>query len=334
MAVPTSSEAMSSVRPLGRYGLTAAPVSFGGAPIGNLAQPVTPDQARLAVEAAWDTGQRYFDVAPHYGLGLAEQRLGEALAGKPREDYVVSTKVGRPLVETDQERLDTEGFAVTSSLVRQRDYSREGILRSLEASLKRLNMEHVDVVFVHDPDDHLEVALEEAFPTLEELRRQGVICSYGAGMNQADMLATFIQHTDVDVVMCAGRYTLLDRSAAALLDLAEARGVSVIAAGVFNSGLLALDVPSPTTTFDYRPVSDELLDRARRLAELCRSFGVSLPAAAAQFPLTRAAVASVCLGARSAGQVHRNVQLFDQPVPHELWRAIDHHLAAAGRPDE
>src|SRR3954447_3024271 len=310
-------------RPLGRGGLAVGPLSFGTAPIGNLGRRVGEDEWRVALEAAWETGVRYFDTAPHYGLGLAEQRLAEGLAG--RDGFVVSTKVGRVLAPSASapEEMDTEGFAVPATHVRVRDYSRDGVLASLESSLERLGLDRVDLLFVHDPDDYRSEALDGAFPALDELRSQGVITSYGAGMNQAEMLADFVRETDLDVVMLAGRYTLLEQGALDdLLPECEARGVSVVAAGVFNSGLLARDRPSEGVTYDYAPAPPELLARVRRIADVLERHGTSLPVAAAQFALAHPVVATVCLGARSAAQVQRNAALFDQSVPAAAWSEL------------
>jgi D-threo-aldose 1-dehydrogenase len=222
---------------------------------------------------------------------------------------------------------DTELFDVAASKRRVYDYSRDGVLRSVESSLARLGTDHVDILYVHDPDEHYEQALDGAFPALEELRRQGVIRSYGAGMNSPGMLTDFIRNTDLDVVMLAGRYTLLDQGALAeLLPLCEQRGVSLVAAGVFNSGLLALDRPSVGATYDYAPAAEEILARANRIADVCERHGATLPQAAAQFPLNHPAVATVVLGARTAAEVTRNATLFDEPVPVECWQ----ELAAEG----
>lgn len=310
-----------TARPLGRGGLTVGPHALGAAPIGNLGRVVTEDEWAGAVPAAWDNGVRYFDVAPHYGLGLAERRLAAGLAGRPRDGFIVSTKVGRLLrPAAHPAERDNEGFAVPGDHVRVRDYSRDGVLRSLESSLARLSLDRVDLLFVHDPDDHYREALDGAFPALEELRTQGVITSYGAGMNQSAMLAEFVRHTDLDVVMLAGRYTLLDQEALDdLLTVCQERQVSVVAAGVFNSGLLARDRPQDGATYDYLPAPAHLVARANRIADVCESHGVPLPAAAAQFPLHHPAVATVCLGARSAAQVKRNAALFETDIPGSLW---------------
>ena len=312
-------------RPAGRGGLTVTELSFGAAQIGNLFTAMTDERAIGAVDAAWSADVRYFDTAPHYGVGLSERRLGAALARRPRDEFVVSTKVGR-LLAPDPEGAsgrDTDGFDVSATWRRVRDYSRDGVLRSLEDSLARLRLSRVDIAFVHDPDDHYREAIEGAFPALEQLRQEGVIISYGAGMNQSAMLAEFVRHTDLDVVMLAGRYTVLEQGALDdLLPLCLERHVSAIAAGVFNSGLLASDRPTPGARYNYAPAPAALLDRADQIASICERFGTTLPAAAAQFPLAHPAVASVCLGMRSREQVRRNAALFDTSIPVGLWPAL------------
>jgi D-threo-aldose 1-dehydrogenase len=308
-------------RALGRGGLRVGPLSLGTAPIGNLGRPVEEDDWRGALAAAWEAGVRYYDTAPHYGLGLAERRLAEGLAG--RVGFVVSTKVGRLLAPSSGDTMDAEGFAVPATHVRVRDYSRDGVLASLESSLERLGLDRVDLLLVHDPDDYYREALDGAFPALEELRSQGVIASYGAGMNQAEMLADFVRETDLDVVLLAGRYTLLEQGALDdLLPECQARGVSVIAAGVFNSGLLARDRPREGATYNYAPAPPELVARVNRVADVLEHHGTSLPVAAAQFPIAHPVVSTVCLGARSAAQVRRNTALFGDPVPDAAWSEL------------
>lgn len=314
-----------ATRPLGRAGLSVTTLSFGGAVIGSLFREVSNVDAQGALQSAWDSGVRYFDTAPHYGLGLSERRHGEFLSGKDRTSYVLSTKVGR-LVRPNPDfdgGLDDEGFAVSAKNHRVLDYSRDGIFRSLEESLERLGVDSIDIVFVHDPDNHEREALEGAFPALEELRGQGVIRSYGAGMNQSAMLTRFLDQTDLDVVMCAGRFSLLDQSAANdLLPRAAKAGVSVVAAGVFNSGILATDTPQATAHYDYAPASPELIERVNGLAEACAELGYSLPQVAAQFPLLHPAVQSVCLGARNAKQSSRNAALFQTEVPRHVYAQL------------
>lgn len=314
-------------RPLGRGGLQVGPHAFGSAPIGNSGSAVSDADAAGALAAAWECGVRYLDTAPHYGLGLAERRIGAALSDLPRDELIVSTKVGRLLEPSPAGGRDTEGFDVPATHVRMRDYSRDGVLRSLESSLARLGLDRVDLLLVHDPDEHYREALDSAFPALEELRAQRVIRAYGAGMNQSEMLADFVRHTDLDVLLLAGRYTLLEQGALdELLPLCVAREVSVIAGGVFNSGLLATDEPDPGSTYDYGPVPAELLAKARSLAAVCRRHDTTLPAAAVHFALRHPAVATVCLGSRTAAEVRRNAGLFAAAPPDELWA----ELAATG----
>jgi len=325
------------LRRLGRSPVHVTELSFGGAAIGNLFTEVSEQDARAAVDAAWAGGIRTFDTAPHYGLGLSERRLGDALRHRPRDEYVISTKVGRLLIPgppappsppappgppaNSQPGNDTEGFAVPARHIRRFDFSADGVTRSLEASLARLGLDRVDIVLIHDPDSRAEQAFREAYPALEKLRAAGVVRAIGAGMNQAEMLTRFVTDTDVDLVLVAGRYTLLDQSAAAeLLPAAQRRSVSVIAGGVFNSGVLA--APGEGATYDYQAAPAELLERARRLQEACARFGVPLRAAAARFPLTHPAVASVLIGARNAAEITDALRLRAVDIPAALWDAL------------
>jgi D-threo-aldose 1-dehydrogenase len=315
------------LRELGRSGVAVTELSFGGAAIGNLFTAVTDDDARAAIDAAWDGGIRFFDTAPHYGLGLSERRLGAALRDRPRGEYVISTKVGRLLEQAPSTGpgaaagRDTEGFDVSPGLVRRFDFSADGIRRSLAASLDRLGLDRVDIALIHDPDAHGEQALREAYPALDRLRADGVVRAIGVGMNQTEMLTRFVRETDIDVVLVAGRYTLLDQSAAStLLPAAVERGVSVIAGGVFNSGVLA--APTPDATYDYQAAPGSLISRALSLQEICAESGVPLRAAAARFPLAHPAVASVLIGARSAAEITDAITLRGLDIPAELWESL------------
>jgi D-threo-aldose 1-dehydrogenase len=218
---------------------------------------------------------------------------------------------------------DDDGFDVPATHRRVWDFSRDGVLRSLESSLERLGLDRVDVVYLHDPDDYWDDALRLAYPALEELRGEGVLSAIGAGMNQTAMLADFARHTAMDIFMLANRYTLLEQGALdELLPLCQERGIGVVAAGIFNSGLLASVEPSAGARYDYGDAPDELVERARRIAAVCAEHGTSLPAAAIAFPLAHPAVVSVCVGARSAEQVERNARLYAAGVPDELWPAL------------
>jgi D-threo-aldose 1-dehydrogenase len=298
--------------------ITLPRVGLGTAPIGNLYTAVTDADARATVEAAWECGVRLFDTAPHYGLGLAERRLGEALRG--RSGYVLSTKVGRLLVPSDRGGRDDEGFDVPADRVRVWDFSRDGVLRSLEESLDRLGLPGIDLALIHDPDAHVDQAITEAYPALAGLRAQGVVKAVGVGMNQWQAPLRFVRETDIDVVLLAGRHTLLDQSGLPLLDACAERGVRVLAGGVFNSGLLA--TPEPSGTFDYQPAPPALVHRARRIAAVCAAHGVTLPQAAMAFPLRHPATAAIVLGARSPGEVRTNHALQRAPVPDALWEDL------------
>jgi D-threo-aldose 1-dehydrogenase len=299
-------------------------LSLGCAQLGNLYRELSEEDARATVDGAWDAGVRYFDSAPHYGLGLSERRLGAALAARPRETYVVSTKVGRLLEPVATVRgLDDEGFVVPATHRRTWDFSRDGIRRSLSGSLERLGLDRVDVIYLHDPDDHWHEVLETGFPALAELREEGAVTAVGAGMNQSAMLADLVRHADVDLVMLAGRYTLLEQdSLDDLLPLAETRGVGIVAAGIFNSGLLARARPTDDANYDYGGAPPGLVARARAIATVCERHGTTLPAAAIAFPLAHSAVVSVCVGARSAPQMERNAALYHEPIPAELWSEL------------
>ncbi|WP_374008115.1 aldo/keto reductase [Leifsonia sp. LS-T14] len=311
-------------RPFGRGGLAVGPIGYGSAALGNLFSARPEDIWPRIVPAASEAGIRYFDSAPHYGLGLAEERLGAGLRDLPRDEYILSTKVGRVIEpnpdhrpgETDIANL----FDVPATRRRRRDYSRDGVLRSVEDSLNRLGVDRIDVLFVHDPDEFEREALEGAFPALEELRSQGVIRSYGAGMNQTAMLTRFVRETDLDIVMCANRYTLLDPSAERdLLPAALERGVSVAVAAVFNSGILATERPAADATFEYAASSPQLIERVERIADVAERHGATVPQLAVQFPLRHRAVSTVVLGADTPEQIERNARLADSPVPDEVW---------------
>jgi D-threo-aldose 1-dehydrogenase len=304
-------------------GIALTELGLGGAQLGNLHQEMSDEDAAATVERAWQAGVRHFDTAPHYGLGLSERRLGAALRGRPREEFVLSTKVGR-LLEPDPAgagRLDDEGFAVPASTRRRWDFSRDGVRRSLEESLTRLGLDRVDVVYLHDPEDHMQQALREGLPALAELRAEGLVRAIGAGSKIVAPLLELVRDHDVDLVMCAGRYTLLEQ-ADELLDAARERGTGVVVAGVYNSGLLALPRPGPDPMYEYGPAPAALVARAHALADLCEAHGVSLPDAAVAFPLRHPAVVSVVVGAAGPAQVDDAVDRYRRPIPEALWAQL------------
>ncbi|MET8148657.1 aldo/keto reductase [Actinoplanes sp. NPDC049668] len=301
---------------LGRTNVHVTRLGLGLAPLGGLFTPVGADAARDTVEHAWRLGIRYYDVAPLYGNGLAERRAGPVLASKPRDELVLSTKVGRLLRPGGADTQDI--WAEPTDLTPVFDFSGGGVLRSYRESLDRLGLGRAEVLHLHDPDLHFGQAVREALPALAELRDQGRIDVVSAGMNQAGMLADLVRTGELDAVLLAGRFTLLDQSGAeALLPLCADRGVSVIAGGVFNSGLLA--DPRPGARFDYAPADPRLIERALLLREVCRRHGVALRAAAIQFPLTHPAVSCVLVGARTPAEVEDAVRMAAAPVPGTLW---------------
>lgn len=304
--------------PLSRFGL-------GGAQLGNFGRVTTEEQARSAVDTAWARGVRLFDTAPHYGLGLSEKRLGALLAEHPRQEYTLSTKAGRDLIpqEYADGQLDDDGFVVPAAFRRRFDFSRDAILRGVEQSLDRLGVDRLDIVYLHDPDHDWATASTQGIGALVELRDQGVVDSIGVGMNQSAMPARFVRETDIDVVMLAGRYTLLDQKALDdLLPAAGERGVGIVNVGVYNSGLLATPRVAAEATYDYRPATTELIARAAGLAAVCEEFGTDLPTAAMQFSLRHPAVSSIVLGCRDGAQVASNLDRMEALVDDELWATM------------
>jgi len=295
---------------------------FGGAAIGGLYAPVSDEAAAATLQSAWDAGIRAFDTAPHYGAGLSEQRIGRFLAGCPRAEFVVSTKVGRLLVPADGPVDGAEQFYGTPAFSRVRDYSADGTLRSLDDSLRRLRLDRTDIALIHDPDDHMAEALDGAYPALARLRADGTVGAIGVGVNSASVAEWFVARCDLDCVLVAGRYTLLDDSAAAsLFPLCLARGVQVLAAGVFNSGILA--DPADGARFDYAPAAPGVLARARRIAEVCARYDVPVAAAALRYVLRHPAVTAAVVGARSAEEIRADAGYLGFPIPDALWAELD-----------
>ena len=305
---------------LGRTVLDVTELSFGTAPLGNLFEAVTDEVAEAALEVAWNSGVRFFDTAPLYGHGLSEKRLGRFLRGKPRDSYTLASKVGR-LLRADVPPEPRQSFVNTPPVNPVFDFSYDATMRSLEESLERLGLDRIDLLHIHDPDDHFKEALNGSYRALDELRSEGVIGAVGAGMNQWQMLARLAREGDFDCFLLAGRYTLLDQSAFAnLMQLAADRGIAIIAAGVFNSGVLA--DPKPNARFNYQQAPPELIEKARRIAAVCARHGVPLKTAAVQFPIAHPAVPTVLIGSRSAAQVAENARGFEAPIPGQLWEEL------------
>jgi D-threo-aldose 1-dehydrogenase len=326
------------VTTLGKSTVAVSALGFGAASIGNLYKAVPDVQAEETIVAAWEAGIRYFDTAPHYGVGLAERRLGTVLSRYPREEYVLSTKVGRLLVPNPDgaDRTDIDnGFDVPATTRRVWDFSADGVRRSLDESMQRLGLDRIDVVLIHDPEesDDAEGALTKAYPALHELRAQGVVGAVGVGSKQSEILGRFVTETDIDVIMLAGRYTLLEQPAMDnLLPACATRDVSVLNVGVFNSGLLAKDWPDDDAHYEYGGTPEDLLNRARQIATLCKRYGTSLPRASLAFAAAHPTVASVVVGAGRPGHITRNAELVNAPLPDPaLWDEL--FTAGLLRPD-
>lgn len=313
---------------LGRSDVTVTALGLGCAPLGNLYGAIDDTTARATIDAAWEHGVRLLDTAPHYGLGLSERRVGAALHDRPRDEVVVSTKVGRllELIEAPHPaQRDDQGFDVPATHRRRWDFSATGVRRSLEASLERLQLTRVDIVLLHDPDDHLWPAVNDAYPALRAMRDDGVIGAIGAGMNAAEPLRQLVEAVELDVVVVAGRYTLLDQGALdGLLPTCRRRGTSVLAAGVFNSGILASDHPRGDARYDYAPAPAKVMARAQVLAAVCDRYGATLPQVALHLPLAHPDIAGLLVGARLPEEVQRNAELLARPVPPALWPALIH----------
>jgi D-threo-aldose 1-dehydrogenase len=313
-------------RPLGNSHVAVPRLGLGTAAFGGLYASVEAAEAEAVVRRAVAAGVSYLDTAPQYGHGTSERRLGRALAGlgEVARDVVLSTKVGRLVVprEGAAEGAGEGIFADAPPSDVVFDFSPAGLERSLQASLERLGVPRVDVVYLHDPDDHVEQALTEAFAVLRRWRDEGVVGAIGIGMNQSAVPTRFVRECDPDVVLLAGRWTVLDRSGGLdLLPACTERGVSVVVGGVLNSGVLA--DPRPGARFDYAPASSATLARAQALSDACERHGVPLKAAALQFPLRHPAVACVLTGARSEAELTESLALLDVEVPEALWAELD-----------
>ena len=295
-------------RQVGRTSLQVTCLGLGGV---FLARDAPRSEAEALIERAYETGVRYFDTAPMYGLGESERRYNGPLSRLERSGFVLSTKVGRLLRED-----------VGGSEPWHFDFTRDGVLRSFETSLQRLGLDRVDILLLHDPDDHADQAIREAFPALIELREQGLVGAIGAGMNQWELELRFARELPLDCFLLAGRYTLLEQTALAeFLPYCEANGISVIAGGPYNSGILASDLDD-NASYNYRTAPPEMLDRARAIKAVCDRHGVPLKAAALQFILAHRAVAAVIPGAASVAEVEENARMVETPIPAALWSEL------------
>jgi D-threo-aldose 1-dehydrogenase len=320
-------------RAIGDTGVVVTRLGLGGASIGGLYRDVADDEARAVLDRAWDLGVRYVDTAPLYGYGTSERRVGAFLGARPRDAFALSTKVGRlvrdaaevtPDMDVDPQALGGRRDAYYAGVGSRRivfDYSGDGVRRSLRESLDRLGLDRVDIAYIHDPDRHWRAALEGAYRALAELRAEGRVRAIGVGMNQAPMLARFVRECDLDVILLANRYTLLDQEALdELLPACERRGVAVAVGGVMNTGLLA--GPGAGARFDYRPAPPDVVDRARRLGEVCARHGVALRDAAIQFPLAHPAVVSLIAGVRTIEHLEEYPAAMRRELPADLWAEL------------
>ena len=316
---------------IGNGGLTFTQLGFGCAPLGNLYRAIADDEAQAILETAWETGVRYFDTAPLYGLGLSETRLNRFLRGKRRDDYVLSTKIGRLLqVVPPDQRTGIGKFFDTPSRREVYDYSYDGVMRSLEFSLERLGVDRVDILYAHDldvfthgseaaRDARLNELMNSGYRALVSLRDQGVIKAFGAGLNEWQASQWLTERGDFDLFLLAGRYTLLEQeSLQSFLPLCVERGIGIVLGGPYNSGILATG-PKPGAFYNYSEAPQDILDRVKRIEVVCHRHNVRLVEAALKFPLMHPAVVSVIPGGQSVDQVKANRTIFDRDIPAPLW---------------
>lgn len=316
---------------IGNGGITFTELGFGTAPLGNLYRAVSDDDANATLKTAWATGCRYFDTAPLYGLGLSETRLNPFLRGRKRDDYVLSSKVGRILrVAPPDQRTGIGKFFETPSRREVYDYSYDGVMRSFEASLERLGVDRIDILFVHDVDIFTHGSKEASDARIAEfmssgyygllsLRDQGVIKAFGGGINEWQVAQTLAERGDFDLFLLAGRYTLLEQEALqSFLPLCQKRGIGIVLGGPYNSGVLATG-PKPGAFYNYSEAPKEILDRVARIEAVCKRHNVRLIEAALQFPLQHPSVMSVIPGGQRPAEVESNRALLDTRIPAALW---------------
>jgi D-threo-aldose 1-dehydrogenase len=323
-------------RRIGQTEVSVTELGLGGAPFGNMYRAMDAEGVAATIHAAAAAGIRYIDTAPVYGFGLSETRIGEGIAALPRAELTLSTKAGYRLVPTDAAEARSGVWDQPPPMRSEFDFSRDAVLRSVEESLARLGVSAIDMIAIHDPDEsrflkpgddpyahsHFRAAMDGAYPALAELRAQGVVKAVGVGMNQWQMLCDFAEAGDFDYFLLAGRYTLLDQaSMARLLPLCEKRSISLIIGGPYNSGILATGA-TPSATYDYQPAPSYIMDRTRGIEAVCARHGVSLQAAALQFPLYNPLVAAIIPGARSIAEVEANLGFLQQPIPRDFWAEL------------
>lgn len=327
-------------RRIGHTSLAVTEYSFGGASLGNLYQAVSLDDAEATLDAAWQSGMRYFDTAPHYGFGLSERRFGDFLRDKPRSEYVLSTKVGRLLEPAPDGDRPTLAFVDPLLFKLRYDYGYDAIMRSVDFSYARLGLPKIDILYVHDigiythgvelTKLHLRQLLDGGLKALEELKSSGAISAYGLGVNEVEICLSVLERAPLDCILLAGRYSLLDRSAEAkLLPLCRQKHTSIVVGGVFNSGILATGA-RPGANFDYGPAPADVLEKVGAMEAIAAKGGYPLAAAALDFPLHEPVVASVLIGSARPSSIERNMALLGTPIPAADMTAYDRNTIVQG----
>ncbi|CDZ67845.1 Pyridoxal 4-dehydrogenase [Neorhizobium galegae bv. orientalis] len=315
----------------GRTKLEVTPLAFGAAPIGNFSRPIDEATSDGMVQLAWDAGVRYYDTAPMYGHGLSELRCGQSLRWKNREDFVLSTKVGRLLKPKRRSEIDFSPWNNAAANEMVFDYTYDGAMRSFEDSLQRLALEEIDICFIHDIDvftrgdaqpEVFKAAMNGTWKALSKLRDEGVVSAIGVGVNEWEVCYEALKQRDFDCFLLAGRYTLLEQeSLDKFLPLCEERGAAVVIGGGFNSGILATGAVEGAK-YNYVPAPPEILDRVSRIERVCQEYSVPLPAAAMQFVIAHPAISSFIAGTRTVDQLQKNLEWFSHPIPGDFWKDL------------
>lgn len=319
-------------RPFGSTGLEVTDMGFGAAPIGNFLRPISEEESAAMINRAWDSGMRYFDTAPYYGHGLSEARIGQNLRWRPRNEFVVSTKVGRVLKPALRKDIDFKPWVDGLPFKSVYDYSYDGAMRSFEDSLQRLGLEYIDILFIHDADVfthgpelqkvYFKQAMDGCYRALKKLREEGAVKAIGFGVNNLEVMLDFMRQGDFDTLLLAGRYTLLEQEPLdELLPLCEKRKTAVVIGGGFNGGILATGA-APGAKWNYAPAPDPIMKKVAKIELICATHKVPLPAAALQFLLAVPSVASHVPGTRNVAQMEQNIALVSHPIPAAFWQEL------------